>query len=197
VYLKDGSVLKGTIKSLSDESLKIVTTTGQDLTIAMDKVERFERSGAEADRAAGVAADPLSRLALEVNLLGLIQFGPYVRLHVQVGPELYLSPHVRIGYAGALNWILWGGGGISAGVSLLQFVPAAEANRFYFGGFTEAGIDYENDFVVVLGANAGHRWRLPNGSYWQAGVIAGASYDFWDEYLFVAGMLELSWGREL
>jgi hypothetical protein len=48
----------------------------------------------------------------------------------------------------------------------------------------------------VLGANAGHRWRLPNGSYWTAGVIAGASYDFWDEYLFVAGMLELSWGWE-
>jgi hypothetical protein len=202
VYLKDGSVLKGTIKSLTEVTLRIVTTTGQDLTIAMDKVQRFERGtggsgSAAADQAPDVGADPLSRLSLEVNLLGLLQFGPYVRLHVRVGPELFLSPHVRIGYAGALNYVFWEGGGIAAGVSLLKFLPAAGVNRFYLGGFTEAGIDYENDFVVVLGANAGHRWRLPNGSYWQAGIIAGASYDFWDEYLFVAGMLELSWGWEL
>ncbi len=196
VYLKDGSVLKGTIKSLTEETLRIVTSTGQDLSIAMDKVARFERGGTEASPAVAAEGDPLGRLALEVNLLGLLQFGPYVRLHVQVGPELYLSPHVRIGYLGALNYLFWGGGGISAGVSLLRFLPAAGANRFYLGGFSEAGIDNESDFVVVLGANAGHRWRLPNGSYWTAGLIAGASYDFWDEYLFVAGMLELSWGWE-
>lgn len=196
VYLKDGSVIKGTITSLSKESLTITTTTGQDLTITMDKVSRIERGGTEETAASGAGGEPLSALALEVNLLGLLQFGPYVRLHVGIGPELFLSPHLRIGYAGALNWIIWGGGGIAAGVSLLQFVPAAASNRFYFGGFTEAGIDYEDDFVLVLGANAGHRWRLPNGSYWQAGIIAGASYDFWDEYLFVAGMLELSWGWE-
>ncbi len=196
VYLKDGSVIKGTIKSLTNESLTITTTAGQDLTIAMDKVSRIERGGTDGGTVPEAAGEPLSRFALEVNLLGLLQFGPYVRLHVQVGPELYLSPHVRVGYIGALNYVFWGGGGISAGVSLLKFLPAAGANRFYLGGFTEAGIDYENDFVVVLGANAGHRWRLPNGSYWTAGLIAGASYDFWDEYLFVAGMLELSWGWE-
>jgi hypothetical protein len=199
VYLKDGSILKGTIKSLTDEALRIITTTGQDLTIAMDKVQRFER-GAGGTGSAATGQDegtPLSPLALEVNLLGLLQFGPYVRLHVQVGPELFLSPHVRVGYAGALNWIIWGGGGIAAGVSLLKFLPAAGDNRFYLGGILEAGIDYEEDFVAVLGANVGHRWRLPNGTYWQAGIIAGASYDFWDDYLFVAGMLELSWGWEL
>jgi hypothetical protein len=197
VYLKDGSVLKGTIKSLTDQALRIVTTTGLDLTIAMDKVQRFERA-ADGSAAAGQDEEtPLSPLAVEVNFLGFLQFGPYVRMHVQVGPELFLSPHVRVGYAGALNYVFWGGGGIAAGVSLLKFLPAAGDNRFYIGGFSEAGIDYENDFVAVLGVNAGHRWRLPSGSYWQAGVIAGASYDFWDEYLFVAGMLELSWGWEL
>jgi hypothetical protein len=195
VFLKDGSVIKGTITSLSNESLTITTTAGQDLTISMDNVSRIERGGTEAGTASG-GGEPLSDLALEVNLLGLLQFGPYVRLHVKIGPELFLSPHVRIGYVGALNYIFWGGGGIAAGVSLLQFLPAAGANRFYVGGFSEAGIDYEEDFVLVIGANAGHRWRLPNGSYWQAGIIAGASYDFWDEYLFVAGMLELSWGWE-
>jgi len=199
VYLRDGSVLKGTIKSLTDTALRIITTTGQDLTIAMDKVQRFERGSSGSGRTEADAGEgsPLSPLAVEVNLLGLLQFGPYVRMHVQIGPDLFLSPHVRVGYAGALNYVFWGGGGIAAGVSLLKFMPAAGANRVYFGGFSEAGIDYESDFVLVLGANAGYRWRLPSGSYWQAGIIAGASYDFYDEYLFVAGMLELSWGWEL
>lgn len=196
VFLKDGSVIKGKITSLSNESVTITTTTGQDLTIAMDKVSRIERGGTEGSTASVAGGEPLGDLALEVNLLGLLQFGPYARLHVRIGPELCLSPHVRVGYLGALNYILWEGGGIAAGVSLLRFLPAAGANRFYIGGFSEAGIDYEEEFVLVLGANAGHRWRLPNGSYWQAGIIAGASYDFWDEYLFVAGMLELSWGWE-
>jgi hypothetical protein len=196
VYLKDGSVIKGTIKSLSDASLTITTTAGQDLTIAMDKVTRIERGGTEGEALPEAGGEPLSPYALEVNLLGLLQFGPYVRLHIQIGPELFLSPHVRIGYVGALNYVFWEGGGIAAGVSLLRFLPAAGANRFYIGGFSEAGIDYEEDFVLVLGANAGYRWRLAGGSYWQAGFIAGASYDFWDDYLFVAGMLELSWGWE-
>ena len=55
VYLKDGSVLKGTIKSLTDTSLRIVTTTGLDLTIAMDKVARFERGKVEPEAAAPAA----------------------------------------------------------------------------------------------------------------------------------------------
>ncbi|MCX7029152.1 MAG: hypothetical protein NTU62_03420 [Spirochaetes bacterium] len=147
-------------------------------------------------RRAGDEGTPLGPLAFEVNLLGFLQFGPSVRLRVRVGPDLYLSPLVRFGFAGALNYVFWGGDGIAAGTSLLWFLPAAGANRFYAGPFSEAGIDNERDFVVVLGANAGHRWRLPNGSYWNVGLIAGASCDFWDEYLFVAGMLELSWGWE-
>ena len=94
VYLKDGSVLKGTIKSLTDEALRIVTTTGQDLTIAMDKVQRFERGAGGSGSTAAVQDEgtPLSPLAVEVNFLGFLQFGPYVRMHVQVGPELFLSP---------------------------------------------------------------------------------------------------------
>lgn len=200
VYMKDGSVLKGSIKNMTEDTLRIVTTAGLDLTIGMDKVERFERGtgGATPNQAAPApVGTPLAPLAVEVNLLGLLQFGPYVRLHIQVAPDLFLSPHIRVGYIGALNYILWGGGGIGAGASLLRFFPTPGPNKLYAGPFIEAGIDYETDFVLVVGANFGYRWRFPNGSYWNTGAIAGASYDFWDEYLTVAGMLELSWGKEI
>lgn len=201
VWLKDGSILKGTITSLSDTSLRIVTTADLDLTIAMDKVERFQRGEAAGDgagtTAARDAAAPLMEpLAFEVNLLGLLQFGPYARLHVEVAPGFYLSPHVRIGLLGALNYVFWGGGGFGAGLSALWFLPSPGPNRLYAGAFTEAGVDFEGDFVLVVGSNAGYRWRFPNGSYWSTGAIAGVSYDFWDEYLFFAGMLELGWGWE-
>jgi len=200
VYLKDGSVLKGSIKSMTEDTLRIVTTAGLDLTIGMDTVERFERGtgGAAPNRAGAVPVDaPLAPLAVEVNLLGLLQFGPYARLHVQVAPDLYIAPHIRVGYIGALNYILWGAGGIGAGASLLWLFPSPGPNRLYAGPFIEAGIDYETDFVLVVGANFGYRWRFSNGSYWNTGAIAGISYDFYDEYSFFAGMLELSWGKEL
>jgi hypothetical protein len=199
VYLKDGSILKGTIKSLTDESLRIVTTAGLDLTIGMDTVDRFERGSSTNTPAASAGPDaaPLAPSAIEVNLLGLLQFGPYVRYHIQVAPNVFISPHIRVGYLGALNYVLWGGGGIGAGASVLWFFPTPGPNRLYAGSFTEAGIDNETDFILVIGTNVGYRWRFPNGSYWNTGAIAGVSYDFWDELWIFAGMLELSWGREL
>jgi hypothetical protein len=199
VYLKDGSVLKGAIKSLTEESLRIVTSAGLDITIAMDKVERFERGGAkDSSRETGSAAGaaPMLAHAFEVNLLGLLQFGPYARLYLPLGSELFLAPHVRVGYLGALNYILWGAGSFTAGASVLWFMPTDGPNRFYAGPFAEVGIDGETDFIAVLGTNVGYRWRFPNRQYLNTGLIAGVSYDFWDEIFVFAGMLELSWGIE-
>jgi hypothetical protein len=197
VYLKDGSVLKGTIKSLTDQSLRIVTTAGLDLTIAMDKVLRFERGKAEPEAAASTAdEEPMKKMAFEVNLLGLLQFGPYARLHIRLIPDLYISPHVRVGYAGALGWLLFDNPDVGIGTSVLWFFPGLGANRFYAGGLAEVSLNWEDEINLNFGTNFGYRWRFPNGSYWNTGAIAGFSYNTWWEDFFFFGMLELSWGKE-
>jgi hypothetical protein len=200
VYLRDGSVLKGSIKSLTDESIRIVTTAGLDLTIPMDKVERFERKGDSSQQKApspeAAEATPMKPMAFEVNVLGLLQFGPYARLHIQLAPDLYLSPHVRIGYAGALGWLLFDNPDIGVGTSLLWFFPGAGNNRLYAGALAEVSLNLENEINVNFGTNFGYRWRFPNGRYWNTGAIAGLSYNTYWESAFFFGMLELSWGFE-
>ena len=142
------------------------------------------------------APGPVKPYAVEVNLLGVLQFGPYVRFHIGVGDNIFISPHVRIGYAGALDWLLFGMGDIGAGFSFLFFLPSETPNRLYAGSFTEAAVNENGDFVTNFGANLGYRWRFPGGSYWHTGVIAGISYNFTQDFLFPFGMAELSWGLE-
>jgi hypothetical protein len=138
----------------------------------------------------------LKPYAVEVNLLGVLQFGPYVRFHILLADNVFISPHVRIGYAGALDWLLFGLGDIGAGTSFLVFLPSATRNRLYAGAFTEAAVNSNGDFSTNIGANIGYRWRAPGGSYWNTGVIAGISYNFTRDFLFPFGMAELSWGLE-
>jgi hypothetical protein len=138
----------------------------------------------------------LKPLAIEVNLLGVLQFGPYVRLHARVAENVYVSPHVRVGYAGALGWLLFDTGDVGVGTSILVFFPSETANRIYAGSFTEVSLNGNGETSANLGANFGYRWRFPGGSYWNTGAIAGLSYTFDTEYMFFFGMLELSWGVE-
>ena len=138
----------------------------------------------------------MEKMAFEVNLLGFLQFGPYARLHVRVVPDLYLSPHLRVGYAGALGWILFDNPDVGVGTSLLWFFPGAGNNRFYAGGLAEVSLNWEDQINLNFGTNFGYRWRFPNHKYWNTGVIAGFSYNTWWEDVFFFGMLELSWGRK-
>jgi hypothetical protein len=150
----------------------------------------------DAGTATSTSPGDLKPYAVEVNLLGVLQFGPYIRFHIQVADNVFISPHLRIGYAGALDWLLFGLGDVGAGTSFLVFLPSATRDRLYAGAFTEAAVNSNGDFVSSLGANIGYRWRFPGGSYWHTGVIAGISYNFSREFLFPFGMAELSWGRE-
>lgn len=197
IYLKDGSILKGTIKSLTEEALTFVTGGGLELTIPMSKVDRFERKGESVAQTPKAAeATPVGPLAFEANLLGFLQFGPYARVHIRLLDNVFLSPHVRVGYAGALGYLLFDNPDIGAGVSVLYFLPSSTPNRWYAGSFTEFAINSTADSILNVGANIGYRWRFPGGSYWNTGVIAGISYNFYREFLFPFGMAELSWGIE-
>ena len=146
----------------------------------------------------GTAAIPMGKYAVEVNLLGLLQFGPLARFYFGFGNELFLVPHIRIGFAGALIYLLFDYPlpDIGVGATFLWFFPMAMDNRMYAGIFAEASLNIEADIVVTGGANAGYRFRFPSGRYWNIGGIAGISYNTWTEFAFFFGMLELSWGLE-
>jgi len=209
VYLKDGSVLRGAIverQTYPQEAVILRTADGLDITIPMDKIARItkEQAGGGAAEASGAAAGasgveprPMGRYAFEVNLLGFLQFGPFARFEFQVGDELFVAPHLRVGYAGLLPWVVFGNPDVGVGVSVLKFFPPGfRDNRIYAGGFAEVSLNMENNVIVTGGANAGYRFRFPSGAYWNVGGFAGLFFDTWYETVYFFGMVELAWGRE-
>ena len=203
VYLKDGSVLRGTIverQTYPVEGIVLRTGDGLDIPIPMDKIQRItqETAGGQDGRGAARMGGPLiDPYAFEVNLLGFLQFGPFARFHFRVGDGLTVAPHVRVGYAGLLPWVVFGNPDIGVGTSVLGFFPAGLGNnRIYAGGFAEVSLNLDQNIIVTAGANAGYRFRFPGGRYWNVGGFAGLFYDtYWDE-LYFFGMVELAWGKE-
>ena len=205
VHLKDGSVLRGTIlerQTYPEEAVILKTTDGLQVTIPMDKIARITKEQAGGGAAAGASAAeprPMGRYAFELNVLGFLQFGPFARFEINVGNEWFVAPHVRVGYAGLLPWVLLGflTPDVGVGVSGLKFFPTGFGdNRIYAGGFTEVSLNMEGNVVIAAGANAGYRFRFPSGAYWNVGGFLGAFYDTWWESLNIFAMLELAWGKE-
>ena len=202
VYLKDGSVLRGTIverQTYPVEGILLRTGDGLDIPIPMDRIKRITQEtagGQEAGGLPGMGGALIEPYAFEVNLLGFLQFGPFARFHFRVGDGLTVAPHVRVGYAGLLPWVVFDNPDIGVGTSVLGFFPAAGNNRIYAGGFAEVSLNLEQNVIITAGANAGYRFRFPNGRYWNVGGFAGMFYDTWWDQLYFFGMVELAWGKE-
>jgi hypothetical protein len=210
VHLKDGSVLRGTIverQTYPQEAVILKTADGLQITIPMDKIARITKeqagggaagaSGGAAAGASGAEPHPMGKYAFEINVLGPLQFGPFARFEFQVGDEWFVAPHVRVGYAGLLPWVLFDNPDVGVGVSVLKFFPTGFGNnRFYVGGFGEVSLNMENNILVTGGANAGYRFRFPNRTYWNVGGFAGLFHDTWYDTTYFFGMVELAWGKE-
>jgi hypothetical protein len=203
VYLKDGSVLRGTIverQTYPVEGIVLRTADGLDIPISMDKVKRITQEtagGQEAGGQPGMGGPLVDPYAFEVNLLGFLQFGPFARFHFRVDDGLTVAPHVRVGYAGLLPWVLFDNPDIGVGTSVLGFFPAGVGNnRIYAGGFAEVSLNLEQNVIITGGANAGYRFRFPGGRYWNVGGFAGIFYDTWYELTYFFAMVELAWGKE-
>jgi hypothetical protein len=203
VYMKDGSVLRGTIverQTYPQEAIKLRTLDGLDITIPMDKIQRITKEsagGQEAEAAPGLGEPLIDQYAFEVNLLGFLQFGPFARFHFRVSDTVTVAPHVRVGYAGLIPWVVFNNPDIGVGTSVLTFFPASRGNnRLYAGGFAEVALNYDQNIIVAAGANGGYRFRFPNGRYWNVGGFAGMFYDTYWQELYFFGMVELAWGKE-
>ena len=136
----------------------------------------------------------LHKSSLSFNLLGLLQFGPIIQYETRISENLYLVPHLRIGYAGALTHIIWGSHGgtvidpaIGAGLGIRSFSPVKNSNgAWYYSGHMELHYttaqyergDNERYFQVGVFGNAGYRWRYKKGGFLNVGGILGAGYGF-------------------
>lgn len=135
---------------------------------------------------------PFPKSSFNLNLLGLIQFGPILQQEIQIGNSLYFTPHLRLGYLGVLSHAVWTefddkskmdplNFGLGMGLRQLTF-SGAKSNAMYFGGFVEYSVggstydigtngetDERGSYLTIL-PNVGYRWRYPSGRFLNLGL---------------------------
>lgn len=147
----------------------------------------------------------LPNASFNVNMLGLLQFGPIFQYEGKIGERTYIVPYFRYAYAGVVTHLLWTGfdeGRLSPGTAAIGMGLKGFANpnghTWYYGGFLDyhwakANYDVGEVYETVekgtyLSAisNIGHRWRYQNGSYLNVGIFAGTSFTLKEEerYLY-------------
>jgi hypothetical protein len=203
LYLKNGSVIRGTVMEMvPNKSVKIKTADGSIFVYEMDQVEKLTRdeTAATAPPAAEttVADEPPPRL-LTLDPLGLIQFGPVVGLEFRVSPTSYLTAHVRWATAGLVYYAIASDGfedgvnpdNLAVGIGYRALLGEVGPHHWYvrpvveYGWGTTSGEQekYRSTYVTFVG-NLGYRWRFAR-SVTNVGVYAGMARQLTNDWWYV------------
>lgn len=223
VYLKNGTIIRGVIvEEIPNVTIKIETKDGSVFVFQMSEVIKIEKEKEAAAPTAGAEAknNPEKNLAILINPLGFVQFGPQLDLEVKLIPNLYLIGVFRIHSLGMISHMITDSmkSGYAFGGGLRKFFRnPVTANAFYIGEQEQYGIIYRgNDnytgtsTYIASAFDAGYRWRL-QGFLFSLGILAGiapALTDTWHYYsdnithnnplkTYFFGMLEIEVGFEI
>jgi hypothetical protein len=163
---------------------------------------------------------PIRPVALLINPLGILQFGPILQMEFRTGSGFVLGPSVRFAGFGLLTHIVndydeTDLSSMAFGFSFKGLIgPSHKPHKFYVGALTEYGwgsgrdddyweSEYTNKYITIF-ANLGYRWRFRSGMFLNLGAFLGVVYVFEDKSDYVdygsqvipLPMLELSFGWE-
>jgi hypothetical protein len=148
--------------------------------------------------------------ALQVNPLGLLQFGPIVQAEFKVSEQgHYLAPHVRFPYFGVLYHVTTidgeddvtvSPGALGLGIGYKKLFANA-AGAWYIGGAldysfgkseSDGRVKWDNEFSYLnLMANGGWRWRNPDSRFvFGVGAFLGPSIALKDDTTYTDGRVE-------
>lgn len=203
VYLKNGSVIRGTLVELvPNTSVKIKTADGSIFVYKMDEVEKLTREEVAAPKPPAaeisVADEPPQKL-FTLDPLGFIEYGPMVGVETRVSPTSYLTAHVRWATAGVIYYAITSNGfedavgidNLAIGVGYRALMGGAGPHHWYarpvveYGWGSTSGGDGDwrgrHSYVSFMG-NFGYRWRFAKsvtnvGVY--AGFATGLSNNWW------------------
>ena len=202
VYLKNGSIIRGTlIELIIGKTMKIKTKDGSIFVYNLDEVEKITKEPTFRDKSDNNDSysnnstfannsNSLGSSELIFHPLGFLQFGPILQYDIFLGKSLYIGPHLRFSYFGVLYHYL---------IEMNKINPSALAfglnikklfgnkrNKFYAGLITEYGgadgeaySSYYNGIVsaavsyLTLMLNGGYRFRSNSGFFINTGVISG------------------------
>jgi hypothetical protein len=158
---------------------------------------------------------PISRFALSLNPLGVVQFGPIVNAEAGLTKNLVLNAHVRFAPYGVLSYVVteWPDKitGFAYGGGLIYFF-GEKRNKPYVGVISEYQKNkdiWENsdeiDKVFVFLVNGGYRFRFKSGFFINTGAYLGFGHSNWvwtgsyteeGSEFQPAGLVEVTFGFE-
>lgn len=148
--------------------------------------------------------------ALQVNPLGLLQFGPIVQAEFKISDQgHYLAPHVRLPYFGVLYHVTTidgdddvtvSPGALGLGIGYKKLFANA-IGAWYIGGAidysfgkseSDGRVKWDNEFSDLnLMANGGWRWRNPDSRFvFGVGAFLGPSIALKDDTTYTDGRVE-------
>lgn len=146
----------------------------------------------------------LPKLTINVNPLGLLQFGPVLQGEFRVTRQGYFTPHIRVPYLGLLYHVINADResdevtvspvALGVGAGYKNIFPTAKGG-WYFGGVVEYsfgssegndGDDWKSEFSnIAIMPNGGYRWRWPEkGRSISVGAYAGVYTALRDEWWY-------------
>jgi hypothetical protein len=171
---------------------------------------RTTTSRATRPAALQVSGKALPTWALQVNPLGLLQFGPIVQAEFKISDQgHYLAPHVRFPYFGVLYHITTidgeddvtvSPGALGLGMGYKKLF-ANTKGAWYIGGAidysfgkseSDGRVKWDNEFSDLnLMANGGWRWRNPDSRFvFGVGAFLGPSIALKDDTTYTDGRVE-------
>ena len=148
----------------------------------------------------------LPKASIQVNPLGLLQFGPIIQYETRISDKGYLVPYFRYAFAGLLTHVVWTGLGgddylspasAALGLGLRNFAQP-NGHSWYYSvladlSWTTANYDVgwqyetqEKATNLALILNPGYRWRKPGGNNLSVGLLTGVGFTLKDEERYVS-----------
>ncbi len=197
----DGSEVAGQLMGFDPLKLTVMKKDGRIVTVYRSDI--LQLKGDTASIRPDIAKTPIGQSEFEINLLGLLQFGPTFSYEFNMANDLMVGCHVRLQGIGLLYQLIvseafedfaapWA---TSAGVQVKYLFPnALSNNRMFMGFFTDLGLgwssgdkgttdEWKSNFAsIVFALQFGYRWRYPSGFYLNVGLSAGYSIEIWDKW---------------
>ena len=111
VYLKNGSVIQGTVvEQIPNQSIKIQTADGNLFVYRIEEILKITKEPVQVSKVyiekIGKPVSPLSNAEFLINPLGILQFGPIINFGPRVGSHSYLCGHIRWAGMGLLSHLI-------------------------------------------------------------------------------------------
>lgn len=137
--------------------------------------------------------EPISKIAISLNPLGFVQFGPVFNGEFRISDDIVINTHIRISVLGMLTYVMKNHpdglddlGGIAYGGGIIKFF-GEKKNKPYAGilfEYDQSSAIYaqydqrewsQADQAIVFIFNGGYRFRFDGGIFINTGAYLGAA----------------------